>query len=195
MSWGPHPVLASGDTVTDCAVEQTCRRHAGRETEGKRGGVLAVSEGHWPEDQGWVPGLYSPAQRTGVSWSPQAGIRCFRTSTCHLLPSMITSGGRSHSTSGRAKRLPTVPPEHCPALIPTREALCPKYPWPQAALHPPSRSSSNPFLIRAQAGPQCSPEARVALDCAQRHQASESHSALLVPISAKAGILQALAGN
>ena len=66
MPWEPHPVLASGDTDTDCAVEQTCRRHAGRETEGKKGGVLAVSEGHWPEDQGWVLGLYSPAQRTGL---------------------------------------------------------------------------------------------------------------------------------
>ena len=88
---------------------------------------------------------------------------------------------------------------HCP----TRASPSPYSNWggslPKVSLAPgcppPPRSSSNSFLIRAQAGPQCGPKAPVALDRAQRHQAFESHSARLVPISAKAGILQALTGN
>ena len=205
VSPGPHPVLVPGNTVTDCAVEQKCRQacsppcHAGRETE-------AREEGSWL------------CQRV-ISQRINAGRQAFTLQPRELaFPGVLRLGqGVSepplttscpawlHQQAAVTPFLEGRAAAHCapkasPRASSTGEGTELGWGWGSLPKGPlasgrPSRPGSSSFLIRAQAGPQCCPQAQVAPGFAQGHQAFEAHSSWLVPVSAKWGILLALAGN
>lgn len=109
----------------------------------------------WPQNPDGPLGLCCPAQRSEVSWGPQAET-AFQSPTYCLLPSVAGSVGMSHFVPGGwevACCLPKHPPEPVPpGKAPSWRGHSPKAPSASGCLRESSRWGSCPFLLRAQGG-------------------------------------------